>query len=90
MKLQITITTEHDVTPYEIRIGDWIAWEEWSGATQAEFADRVRLADMAYLAWSAARRTNPSTPDDPQAFANTILDWDFQVDGDADPTPPGV
>jgi hypothetical protein len=45
---------------------------------------------MAYLAWSAARRTNPNTPDDPQVFANTIVDWDFEVGDNADPTPPGA
>lgn len=90
MKLTISITTENAVTGYDIRIGDWIAWEEWSGATQAEFAERVRLSDMAYLAWSAARRTNPNTPEDPQQFADTILDWDFQVEGDTDPTQPAA
>lgn len=90
MKLTIKITTDTGTNAYDIRVGDWLAWEDETGVSQTEFATRGKLSDMAFLAWNAAKRTNPATPDDLQQFADTIVDWDFEVEADLDPTKPAA
>ena len=67
MKLTIKITTDTETNAYDIRVGDWLAWEDATGVSQTEFATRGKLSDMAFLAWNAAKRNQPGHARGPTA-----------------------
>lgn len=63
-RLPITVTLEDDAEPRTLVAQpiDFVMWERHTGRAMSDLGSRVGMEDLAYLAWSADRRSPGEHP----------------------------
>ena len=84
MKLALTVKTlSGDSTDVTARFADFVAFERTWNRSIAKLETEMRLTDLAWLAWHASKRTNPSIAQFDPDWLNMIEEVSVVEDGDS-------
>ena len=83
MKLALTIKTLNgESTDVTARFADFVAFERTWNRSIANLETEMRLTDLAWLAWHASKRTNPTIAQFDPEWLNGIEEVAVVEDGD--------
>lgn len=88
--MRLNIRCEHEdgtVENVTATVPDFMAWEKTNKAKTSDLANGVAITDLAFLAWSALKRTQQTTKTF-DAWSSDLLDLDRVEDEAPRPTKP--